>query len=384
MVAFDYKYLPVNELQVVTKEDQKTGKQTVDHLLVHDEPLQTSERFWTSLFARFGVSKSIFTYFDYREVFQRISDRATNDRLRVCVERNDKSSKDQLLSVSNPANPVVLYPELVDLLEKYDWDNINYANGIVESTHTPRVPNNFDVGGDLFSNRFVMSTPVDGYGLPATYLSMLRLICSNGMIGYAPSFKTSLKLGKGADDVRHTIGRTLDGFNSDDGYTAMRHRMEASTKSWLSVNESLGLRKILVRAHNNAQLIVNEDRALTKAPGLSDWVRGDVKGSPVTAAFENMTGDTSRLYGLADLNALSIKRQRTLPVKCTVYDAMNFATEVATHYSKPEGARSLNAWVGELISDEYDMENTKDKISDFADFHVSQKLAVPELTGSKN
>jgi hypothetical protein len=176
----------------------------------------------------------------------------------------------------------------------------------------------------------------------------------------------------------------LDGFNNDDGYAAMRHRMEASTKSWLSVNESLTLRKILVRMHNNAQLTVSNDRALSKAPGLSDWVQGDVKGSPITAAFENMTGDTSRLYGLANLDALSIKRQRTLPVRCTVYDAVNFATEVATHYSKPEGARSLNAWVGGLIAEEYDMENTKDKFEDFADFHVQRKLVVPELTGSKN
>jgi hypothetical protein len=97
-----------------------------------------------------------------------------------------------------------------------------------------------------------------------------------------------------------------------------------------------------------------------------------------------MTGDVSQLYGLANPDSLSAKRQKTLPVRCTVYDAMNFATEVATHYAKPEGARQLNAWVGGLISEEYDMENTKDSFTEFADFHLRSTLAAPELTGSRN
>ena len=382
MVAFDYKYLPVNELRVVTKESQKTGRPIVDHLLVHDEPLQPTERFWVSLMSRFGFGKSTFKFFTHEEVFQRISDTLPNDRLRVCVERDD-NNKGRLLGATNPSSPVVLYPELMEVLEKFEGTSINYSNGMVESTHIPRVPSNFDVGGDLFSNRFIIQAPIDGYGVPSTFLSLLRLVCSNGMIGYSPAFRTTLALGKGNDDVRHTIGRTLDGFNNDDGYAAMRTRIEASTKSWLSVNESLQLRRTLVKLHNTAQLEVSGDKELSKAAGLAGWVRGEVQGSPINAAFENMTGDTSRLYGLANLDALSIKRQRTLPVRCTVYDAVNFATEVATHYAKPDGARQLNAWVGGLISAEYDMENTKDRFSDFADFHVTSKLAVPELTGSK-
>ena len=43
-------------------------------------------------------------------------------------------------------------------------------------------------------------------------------------------------------------------------------------------------------------------------------------GSPIIAAFHRMTGDVSQIYGLANVDALSVKRQRTLPVNCTVYD----------------------------------------------------------------
>jgi hypothetical protein len=54
---------------------------------------------------------------------------------------------------------------------------------------------------------------------------------------------------------------------------------------------------------------------------------------------------------------------------------------VATHYAKPEGARQLNAWVGGLISEEYDMESTCNEFGEFQDFFMERKLVVPELTG---
>ena len=46
-----------------------------------------------------------------------------------------------------------------------------------------------------------------------------------------------------------------------------------------------------------------------------------------------MTGDLQRIYGMANLDALSVKRQRTLPAACKVYDLLNFASEVATHHA---------------------------------------------------
>lgn len=382
MVAFDYKYLSVNELQVKTKEDRKTGRQVADHIAIHDEPNQISDRFWHSLMARFGFGKGIFNYFDYSEVFERISARNSNDRLRVCVEKDDKGGN-KLLGVSNPNSPVVLHDELMEMLEKYEGENVRYHDGIIESTHVPRVTNNFDVGGDMFSNRFTMSVPIDGYGQPSTYLSLLRQVCSNGMIGLAPAFRTTLALGKGNNaDVRYTIARTLDSFNHDEGFACLRQRMEAATQSWLSVNEQLTLYKTLVQLHNNGEVEVS-DKTLSETPDIAKWAGGESKTSPLVRSFNNMTGDVTELYGLANMDALSIKRQRTLPVRCSVYDAINFATEVSTHYAKPSGARRLNGWVGTLISDEYDMENTKDQFADFADFHVTSKLSTPELTGSK-
>jgi hypothetical protein len=392
---FEYVYVPVNDLLVQTSPDQKTGKPKVDHVLVQDEPLLDSGRFWTSLFARYGFNKAFFKYFDYPEVFNRISEVEANDRMRLCIERGeDKNGApvNRLLAVSNPTKPLVVYDELMDLLGRYEGTSLNYSDGVVESTHVPRAGGNrFDILGDMHSNRFVMQTPVDGYGTPNLYLALLREICTNGMIGMSKVFRSQLALGKGADDVTPALIRALDGFNNDEGFAAIRQRLEVAGKSWLSVFEEQQLYQLLVKLHGNKAIDAN-DQTLHRGTDIAKYLTreisrrdlgGDPKlvGSPIIHAWHKMTGDPAESYGLANLDSLSAKRQRTLPVDCTVYQAINFATEVATHYATPSGGRQLQAWVGARLSEEYDMEGTMDKFGEFEDFLVDSKLSAG-LTGS--
>ena len=83
-----------------------------------------------------------------------------------------------------------------------------------------------------------------------------------------------------------------------------------------------------------------------------------------------MAGDLTSIYGLANMDALSAKRQRTLPSACRVYDLLNFASELATHHAKPEGGRKLQAFIGDLVSGEFDLEGTADQFADWKDFFV--------------
>jgi hypothetical protein len=62
-----------------------------------------------------------------------------------------------------------------------------------------------------------------------------------------------------------------------------------------------------------------------------------------------------RLHQMANLDALSAKRQRTLPAACRVYDLLNFASEVATLHATEMGNRLVQAFIGDLISGEYDL-----------------------------
>lgn len=388
-VSFDYKFLPVSDLDVKTEEDPKTGKPIVQAILVEGEELVETDRFWTSLFARYGFNKAFFKYYTHAEVFKRISNVEKNDRMRLCIER-DEAGKGTLLAVSNPTKPIVVYDELMELLGRYGNESLTYSSGIVESQHQPRIGTaGFNLCGDDFVNRFMMATPIDGYGGPNIYLSLLRQVCQNGLIGYAKHFKAGLAIGKGDDEVAPSLVRALEGFNNEEGFSAIRERLESAANSWASIYEAQELYKIVTRlyAHKLISDMGSMDMASVqslKAVNLSRYLLttlegqtvADGLGSPILKAFHNMTGDISRLYGLANPEALSQKKRRTLPVNTTVYDLINFATEVATHYALPSGARMLNAFVGTILVEEFDMEGTREKFLEFKDFHVEASAAV--------
>lgn len=396
-ISFDYSFVPLSDLQVVTELDKRSGRNRVKHVLVQDEPIQPTERFWNSLFARYQFNSAYFNYFSYDEVFNRISEKNANDRMRLCIERGDKNNR--LLAVSHPNKALVNFNDVSDLISRYGGENVTYSNGAVESVHRPRNGGgNFNMGGDLFENRFVLNCPIDGYGAPNVYLSLLRLICSNGLVGYSRVFRSSLSLGKGNEDVTPSLARVLDGFGNEEGYAALRQRIEASQNSWASIYEANNLQRLLYKLHTGREVDDVGGRALPKGTSIAEYYAKSRDNStpyltngedmaefnaPIFRAFEQMTGNPMRLYGIANMDALSAKRQRTLPVRCTIYDCINFATEVATHYSDPNASRKIQAWVGETVSNEYDMENTRDRFTDFKDFHLDAKL-TNRLTGSEH
>ena len=59
-----------------------------------------------------------------------------------------------------------------------------------------------------------------------------------------------------------------------------------------------------------------------------------------------------------------------LPARCRVDDLINFASEVATHHTIADGANRMQAYIGSLISDEYDLEGTATKSKDFDAFFM--------------
>jgi hypothetical protein len=309
--------------------------------------------------------------------------------VRLCIERDGHTGESRLLAASSPTRAILRHDDLMDTLDSYEGENVRYGDGVVESTHVPRIGGNvFDIGGDKMCNRFVVSAPIDGYGLPSIYLSLLREICSNGMVGYSPTFRSTLALGRGEDNAVYSIVRALDGFSSDEGYAALRQRFESAAKSWASVAEAQSLYRIVTRilphgefrwqSQNSTELI----RAVDSAGGSTQPIESTETGGvsrvdarvPVLAAFHRMTGDVSQIYGLANVDALSAKRQRALPVNCRVYDLLNFASELATHHTSGSASRVVQAWIGTLISREYDLEESCDTFCDFRDFFLDRKL----------
>ena len=373
-LKFDYGIASVKELGVELALDQK-GKSTVTRVKLKDRSLRPTKRFWNSLHLRFGFTDNIFRYFSHQEVFQRIAERAPNDELRYCIE-DDGNGDAKLLGVTSPTAPVIRHEELADLLKKHGSSETRYHEGMVTSRHDPRNAGGpFQINGDGFEQKFVIDTPIDGFGRPAVYLSMLRLICSNGMIGYSPTFRSELSVGKSEQGVTFALLRVLEGFNNEEGFAAMRQRFESAANSWASVAEVNKLYKVLTRLHSQQGI---RTQAPIGAKG-GDGAELMDRSSPLFSSFHKMTGDLSQIYGLANLNSLSIKRQRTLPTACRTYDLINFATEVATHHATESGNRSLQAYVGDLISHEYDLEGTAEQFADWRDFFIGSSATTETL-----
>lgn len=367
----DYLYTNMSEMKVITKEVKgRNGivRKEASEIEINGEPYRINQRFWDSIMSRFGFSSSMFKYFDYDEVFSRIVERRNTDSIRVCVEsRGDRKT---ILAASSPASPIVDYREAFDLFKDYDAESISYSDGIITTMHTPRISDNSPINGDIFHNKFSITTPIDGYGTPNIYLALLRQVCSNGLIAMSTGFKTGVNFGKKDDGFRHQLIRVIEGFNSDEGYAAVRARIQSANESAASVREVNNLYKVMVKHITE----VTNDK-LTENPDITDfgvWKSGTNHKSEIMKKYLALTGDIALMYGIANTDALSDKRQASLNAKCSVYDLINFATEVATHHVDTNKRRAFDGWVGTLITNEYDLEGTKNLIeSKTSDMYIA-------------
>ncbi|MFN9510422.1 MAG: DUF932 domain-containing protein [Planctomycetota bacterium] len=367
--TFEYGVCKINEIQAVRTSDEPKDR-SIRRINLQGRPLTATKRFWQSLHRRFGFTENFFNWFSPLEVFERISQVASNDQVRWCVEHQE-DGKQKLLGISNPSASIVQYASLNQLLQEYGPDQVTYNEGVVTSRHQLKHSVDFKIAGDTFENRYQLDTPIDGFGRPAIYLSLLRLLCSNGAIGFSPTFRSELSLGKGKDRGEFAIERALDSFNNEEGYAALRQRFESASSSWASMAEAQALYKVIAKAYNNGHV---------RKPSIGSDGASLLSASPdIMGAFRKTVGDFGEIYGLANPDTLSLKRQRTLPAKCRVYELLNFASEVATHHMQPAGQRPVQAFIGELVSHEYDLEGTCNKFGDWKDFLIGDQSTTKTL-----
>lgn len=426
--TFDRMDCRVRDLQVTT-QTQGTRRVPVS-LAVDGRQMKVTDRFFTSLFAKYGIGKSTFRWFEHQEVFDRISNKAENDKLVLTVEKSPDG--EQALAVTAPKTVVVDHDELVTLLNRYgvtvdgadyggqgharagnqphlppnllspgvsnrglitssagdggardikDVPQLSYSKGVVRSIHQPHNASRVEIAGDMFQNRFVMDTPIDGYGKPSIYLMLLREVCTNSAIGYAACFRSGLSLGKNEDSFEFPLVRAFEGYNNEDGFLALQQRWDMAAKSWASLGEINQAYKMLVKIHHRKH-VRTVARKLQSAEIGTDGA-ALMEHSPLIKDFHKMSGDLVHKYGLANLDALGMKRQRTLPAGCKMYELLNFMSEVATHHVDPEGANLLQSVVGNFISAEYDLEGTAEKFSSWDAFLASDTKAQESLAVAK-
>ncbi len=304
--------------------------------------LEVTPRFLKSLAARFHVGEAFFKYFQPDEVFERLQKVHPRTRVRLTVDKN------RALAMSSPTKGIVHPEDLVRLLREQEGvTNVEYHCGVVTSTHEmDDAP--WTVGGDSFKQTFTMETPIDGLGLPSVYLSLIRQTCTNGMVGYAPAFRTTISIGKDdGDNPILPLSRAMECFSNDEGFDALRQRLETSLNSEASVYEVRMLAKAI-----HADLREQRD-------GFATHCSADV-----FTALTELTGDVALKYAVATEEAISRKKQSQLAMDCTIYDLINFATEVTSHHGDllATGATKTIAWVGQCLAEVggYDLENSLD------------------------
>ena len=353
--------LPLNTLRV-EYEDRKPEEcksraevNWATRVVLPDERrLYVSDRFWLSFSSLFGLSQSVFSYWKPEEVFDRIT-QVKGDTVRVAYEELAGSDviDGRLLSCTKPDKPLLRVDQAQGLVDQFDGKGLSYGNGIVTCRFDCPFPMEFNVGGDDFRTQFAMEMLLDGYGLPSAYLALLRLICENGLIGVTPAFKTTFQLGNNETDLNLVLRRAFQTFNNEEGFHSFRQRVHSASRSWASLHEALGLRKALSRA-------------------TTGYKAAESAGNELLDRYDALCGDPLSFYGLSAREELSTRKAKSIPVQATVYDLMNFGSEAATHHLHRRVAKDrVNAWIGQRIVGEFDLESTVDIFPDYADYFLN-------------
>ncbi len=359
--AIEYRVASLRALKPVKVEEIPEPVQKADdasvarirrkapaQLMLDGEPIVTTQRFWWSLFMRCGLNEAVFRYFEPTELFERVSQRDAGRSIRFAIETPSQAGRPRrMLAVSSPNGPLLSRDAAAEIIDGYAGVGVAYSDGKLSSLHTPAVGDkSLSIGPDEFKQRFHVEVPVDGLGEPHIHVALIRMVCANGAIGMRAAFRSTIRIGK---DPHHSLDRALSHYSNDDGFSAMRQRFESAQRSWASLREVRLLETELSRI------------SWGTTDGAADRKR----------AFRKMVGDYESRYGLASIEALSVKRQRMLQASCRVYDLINFATEIATHHAPPVAAGRLQAWLGSAITEEYDLEGTASSVPDFVDLFTN-------------
>ena len=364
--GFEYFETEIGDITPIWSEHlQHDGiiKRSLNEISSSAGELIVTDRFVTSLCSKFGIGTNFFKLFTPSEVFERIQDTQPRTAIRITTQRGP--DKKIALAASTPTKPLVDSDTLnnaIHSLLRNDEEcvkDISYANGIVRTIH--KMGAFWEINNDVFKQEFVLDTPIDGYGRPSVYLAVLREVCTNGMISYAPTYRHDITLGKRTDSVDEAIVRAIEAFDNEEGFMTLRNRLRIAQRSMASLNEVHKLREKLKRGFNFDMDLV----------GL-DGEEANPQQRKVVARFDELIGDIATMYDIASIESVTAKKKRVLKMGCTVYDLLNFVSEITTHHMGViKDANQLHSWVGDMVSHEFDLEETNEEPFESRAFYLN-------------
>jgi len=341
---FDFFTADIGDITPGWEDNKRSDGITVRKMTTieyNDTTYNVGDRFVLSLCSKFGIGTSIFYLFDPSEVFERIQKVHPRGRVRVVTENIPEMGQARCLAATTPSKSYVDFDTLMGILTKStritNIKHAQYNEGSVTTVHVmDEAP--WEISGELFYQAFTLETPIDGYGLPSIYLSLIRASDESLLTAESKTFRSEVQLGKSGDRPEIPLTRTLDTFNNEEGFQALRQRLDSARMSFSSLHECDSLMKVLNRALNQSN-----------AQAIQD----------LFGAYHAMTGDVSKKYGIATEDSLSSKKARLLPMDCSVLDLVFFSMVVTTHRRHMvQNYHPITQWMGQLLDNEYDLEGS--------------------------
>lgn len=344
------------EVNVTYHRESKVGrskkvKTIVDHR--NGIVIKPSDRFWKSLFHEYKLgtpSEQFFSYFPYDEVFNRIKDRTDSPLSAICLEYIPDSGNQFIGHGLSRSNTQVRFDDVIDLLSKKNDDlkNFTFSDGVITADYRAKDPiANFEVAGDKYDGYIQIQAPIDGLGTPTTYIGAERLVCTNGATALSPIFRSQFKVSENGIKTLETI---IDSYRNEDGFIQLKNRFANADLSYISMREAFKISKLFST--------IMKDHQDNSKMHTAVW------------RFSDMLGSFAEELGISSLNQVSDKVASGIPMRPSVLSMIQLLTECSTHYLTGRDSIRVNTFVGGLISNNYDLELSKNHMGEYDDFLV--------------
>jgi len=311
--------------------------------------LNTTQRFWDSLCSRFGLSLSSFNLFEPNDVMHKLATSEKNPNITMVTQTtpfgNEPDFKYQLLAISGTERSSIDADHLVNICKKISPLSVEYHEGVFTCRFEPRTEMSFNVGKEKLISRFVLETPVDGYGKPNIWLGFLVDGEKIVLRGMNKKYQSGINFGKDGKP-QDTLLRIIESFSNEDGYMVLKDNILKADNSWTSVGEIVAFIKFIW--------------GLT----LADFARHHIKSfrqtdetrlkMDIIRSLSDKTGDLRTIYGVTDLDNLSDRKQRSMPTKVSAYEFLKFMSK-QTDILIPPAKRKLQLLIGAALAREYDL-----------------------------
>ena len=336
----EYRSFALADVGLVFNDDKlRMGGVSVVGVKIDGETLRYSDRFGISFATLLKQSPSIFALFDVAEVVARaLFRKIVKGEACIAIDRT-KPHESVALAVAPIDKHFFTLQHLSRFMESvgsYARVRPYFGSGTfaldfdLSVIHRP-----FEVHGVQLKPFLNMQLSIDGWGRPAAWLGLEIGGTRQMLQAKADAYRTFANIGEDAGKFVASLTRFTRSFSNEEGFEALRARLEASHFASASLGE-----------------ICSFERAAINC------------GLPETAAAKiaRLIHAEAGRFSLASLSMVSAKRLVRIPSQFAVSDLIAMAVEF-TNLEGVKSAEPLHAWIGRTIADEagFDLEASLEK-----------------------